>query len=83
MATESSGTLPWIERVAEHFSRHSFVAFHRETIPALVATRGALVASDPARAATLAFRTIEGPAFTWHADPVGSHPATWAQQPPH
>lgn len=70
MATESSGTLPWIERIAESFPRHSFVTFHRERVPALVADRGALVAADLAGAPPLAFRSAEGPAFTWSAATV-------------
>ncbi len=68
MATESSGTLPWIERIADSFPRLSFTQFHRETAPALIAARGALVAADLAGAPALAFRTAERPAFTWHAD---------------
>jgi hypothetical protein len=71
MATEASGTLPWIERIASSFPRRPFERFHRETVPDLVAERGGLVETDLAGAPALAFRTTEGAAFTWHADSTG------------
>lgn len=67
MATETSGTLPWIEQIAAAFERHAFAPFHRETVPALVATRGHLVADDVRDAAPLAFRLPDGRSFTWRA----------------
>jgi hypothetical protein len=38
--------LPWIDRIAQSFERHSFVGFHRRELPRLIERHGHLVARD-------------------------------------
>ena len=76
MGTDTAGaTLPWIEKIAESFPKHSFVGFHRVTAPSLIADRGPLVAADIADAPSLAFRLPDGTAFVWQASPNDTAPA--------
>jgi len=72
LGTDVVGTgLPWVEAISQSFEPHSFVAFHRSELPALVGERGPLVAADLHGAAPLAFRTDDGTAFTWRASEQG------------
>jgi len=65
MATESSGTLPWIERIAESFPHIPFDHFHQTTAPHLIKLRGSLVARDLVGAEPLAFVADTGISYTW------------------
>lgn len=72
MGTDAVGTgLPWVEAIAASFPPIAFTPFHREQLPALVATRGHLVTDDLQGAPPLAFRIDDGAAFTWIADRSG------------
>ena len=72
MATDSRGSgLPWVDAIARSFEPVSFVGFHRDRLPSLVARHGKLVARDLAGAAPFAFRLPSGAAFTWSASPDG------------
>jgi hypothetical protein len=66
MGTDVVGTgLPWVEAIAASFEPFSFVAFHRDLLPRLVARNGALVAGDVQGADPLAFRIDDGTSYTW------------------
>lgn len=68
MATDSHGSgLPWVEAIARSFERLSFVRFHCEQLPALVAHHGELVARDLEGAPPFALRLPNGVTFTWFA----------------
>lgn len=72
MAAEPARTrLPWIDEIARSFERRSFVAFHREELPELVARSGHLVARDLGGAPPLAFRSEDGATFSWIAGADG------------
>lgn len=72
MATDVVGTgLPWVEAIADSFAPYSFVAFHRDELPRLVAERRALVVDDLRGVAPVAFRIDDGDAFTWRATSDG------------
>ncbi len=72
MATDSQGSgLPWVDAIARSFEPVSFVGFHRDRLPSLVARHGKLVARDLEGAAPFAFRLPSGVAFTWFPSPDG------------
>ena len=69
MGTDVVGTgLPWVEAIAASFTPYSFVDFHREDLPRLIAARGALVVDDLVGVAPIAFRVDDGTTFTWRSD---------------
>ncbi len=72
MATDSRGSgLPWVDAIARSFEPVSFVGFHRDRVPTLVARHGKLVARDLEGAAPFALRLPSGAAFTWFPSPDG------------
>jgi hypothetical protein len=72
MATDVVGTgLPWVEAIAQSFARYSFVEWHREALPSLVARHGYLIVDDLRGVDPLAFRTDDGAAFAWTASGNG------------
>ena len=65
MATDDTGSgLPWIETISSSFEPYSFVDFHHEILPALIAQRGRLVAADLRGVPPLAFAIDDGTTFT-------------------
>ena len=72
MATDDAGSgLPWIDSISNSFEPYSFVTFHRDLLPALVAQQGHLVAADLRSAPPLAFSIDDGTTFTWLASDDG------------
>jgi hypothetical protein len=56
--------MAWASAIVQSFEPYSFVRFHREQLPSLVARRGHLVVADLREAPPIAFRS-DGTAFTW------------------
>jgi Phytanoyl-CoA dioxygenase (PhyH) len=74
MGTDVAGTqLAWLEAIAESFAAHSFVHFHRVTLPRLAALHGHLVRDDLRGVAPLTFRVADDTAYTWCATPDRVH----------
>jgi hypothetical protein len=72
MGTDVVGSgLPWVDAIADSFAPISFVAFHRDELPRLVAEHGALVVEDLRDVAPIAFRTEDGTTFTWRPTEQG------------
>ncbi len=72
MATDDTGSgLPWIETISRSFEPYSFVAFHRQRLPAQIARQGHLVAADLRGVPPLAFSIDDGTTFTWVASDDG------------
>jgi hypothetical protein len=72
MATDVAGSsLPWIEEIRSSFALRSFVGFHRDELPRLIADRGALVADDVRGAPTIAFRIDDWTTYSWTATDHG------------
>lgn len=72
MLTDVLGSgLPWVEAIIRAFAPYTFVDFHRAVLPAWVARNGHLVRNDLRTAASLAFRSEAGTAYTWLASEDG------------
>jgi hypothetical protein len=72
VGTDVAGTdLAWLEAIAQSFERHSFVEFHRASLPALIARNGRLVSDDLEGVAPLTFRVTDGTAYTWRPSSQG------------
>lgn len=69
MPTDNLGSgLPWVDAIARSFETHSFAAFHRESLPALIERNQHLIRDDLIGAPALAFRLDDATeAFTWVA----------------
>ena len=65
-----SSRMEWPSAIVESFEPYSFVNFHREQLPSIVARRGHLVVADLRGAPPLAFR-CDGTTFTWVASERG------------
>jgi hypothetical protein len=72
MPTDVVGSgLPWVGAIAASFESCSFVEWHRDRVPTMVASNGQLVVNDLRSAEPLAFRSDDGTAFTWIASDAG------------
>jgi hypothetical protein len=68
MATDVVGTgLPWVEAIAQSFTRYSFVDWHCVQLPALLSRNAYLVVDDLRGVDPLAFRVDDGTTFMWIA----------------